>query len=114
MPNGVNVPGTPPRVQRGPVSGSQTSPAPPVAAPATSRGIVRKWANLSGLPEDGDNLKVLWAGSGQALASNWDAGAAFLANKLGPHARPGQVIDQAFVQGLNPCTVGTLENMLGW
>lgn len=110
MSNGKDVPGTQPRTQRRPVSGSQAGHAPQ----ASSRGIVRKWANLPGLPDDGDDLKALWAGSGSALASNWDAGAAILADKLSPHARPGQVINQPFIQGLNPCTVGTLEGTLGW
>lgn len=79
-----------------------------------SRAIVQKWANLPGLPHGGDDLKVLWAQSGRHLAADWDAGAAMLAEQLKPYAQPGQKIDQAFIQGLDPCTVDELAAELGW
>ena len=80
----------------------------------SSSEIVMKWANLAGLPAGGDDLKVLWAGSGRPQASNWNAGAAYLAEELEPFARPGQQIDQAYIEGLSPSTVDELASELGW
>lgn len=79
-----------------------------------SRAIVQDWSNLNGLPDGGDDLKALWAGSGDPQAADWNAGAAYLAQQLAPNAQPGQSIDQAFIQGINPCTVDELAAELGW
>jgi len=100
--------------QGAPTGASPGASTTPADQPVTSRGIVRVWAKLPTLPKREDDLKALWAGSKEPLASNWDAGAAILADKLRPHARKGQVIDQPFIQGLSPCTAGKLEDTLGW
>ena len=81
--------------------------------PISSQEIVQQWANLSSLPGD-DDLKTLWQASGDPLASDFNAGAARLAALLMPHARPGQTIDQSFILGLNPNTVGQLATQLGF
>jgi hypothetical protein len=81
--------------------------------PVTSREIVAAWAKTPAVIGDED-LKFLWARSGEALASNWDAGAAKLAEMLSEHARPGQTIDQAFIKCLSPLTTDQLEARLRW
>lgn len=84
------------------------------ANPTSSIGVVAQWANLSALPQGSADLKVLWAGSGDPQASDFNAGAARLAGMLQPLAFPGQQIDQAFILGLNPSTVDQLGNTLGF
>jgi len=88
--------------------------APADSGSASSPEIVQQWANLSSLPDINADLKSLWAQSGDPLASNWDAGARKLAGMLSPFARPGQTIDQAFIEGLSPNTVGQLATQLGF
>lgn len=79
-----------------------------------SRQIVQGWANLPALPPDLADLKALWAASGDPLSADWNAGATKLAADLRPDARPGQVIDRAFIQSLTPSTIGQLTSTLGW
>jgi hypothetical protein len=79
-----------------------------------SRQIVKAWANLTTLPANAADLKALWAGSGDPLSADWNAGAAKLACDLHPDLRPGQVVDQAFILALNPSTVAQLTAQLGW
>lgn len=82
--------------------------------PISSQQIVEQWANLSNLPGRNIDLKTLWGASGDPLASDFNAGAAKLAALLQPQARPGQTIDQAFILGLSPNTVGQLATQLGF
>jgi hypothetical protein len=82
--------------------------------PVSSEDIVEEWANLSSPPRRNDDLKTLWAASGDPLASDFNAGAAKLAELLMPHASPGQTIDQSFILGLSPNTVGQLATQLGF
>jgi|GEM_PF-5173514 len=79
-----------------------------------SRQIVKGWANLPKLPANAADLKALWAASGDPLSADWNAGATKLADDLRPDARPGQVINRAFILSLNPSTVGQLATTLGW
>jgi hypothetical protein len=79
-----------------------------------SRAIVQNWANLPGLPHGADDIKALWAGSGNPQAADWNAGATYLADQLRPNAQPGQKIDYLYIEGLNPCTVDELAAELGW
>jgi len=82
--------------------------------PDTSREIVAQWAHASEAEVELYDLKTLWARSGMAHASDWDAGAIELAELLMPYARPGQTIDQTFIQGLSPLTADQLETRLRW
>jgi hypothetical protein len=91
-----------------------TAFAPRAAGASSSPEIVQQWANLASLPGRNGDLKTLWAQSGDALASNFNAGAQKLAGMLSPLARPGQTIDQAFILGLSPSTVGQLATQLGF
>ena len=79
-----------------------------------SRQIVKGWANLPQLPPNPADLKALWAASGDPLSADWNAGATKLADDLRPDARPGQVIDRAFILSLTPSTVGQLASTLRW
>jgi hypothetical protein len=79
-----------------------------------SREVVREWAQLPTLPVDADDLSNLWGASGRPQSNDWGAGSVLLAAALTPSAAPGQVIDQAFIQGLTPTTVANLGNTLGW
>jgi hypothetical protein len=80
----------------------------------SSGRIVKAWAKLKELPNDGDDLKGLWGASKDPLAADWNAGAAKLADDLHPDLRPGQVVNQATILALNPSTYGELSARLGW
>lgn len=80
----------------------------------TSKGIVKEWARRPEPPDDKAKLQDLWNASGRPQANDWDAGAVYLADALDPHKLPGQKIDQAYIQSLNPNTVGQLGDDLGW
>jgi hypothetical protein len=81
---------------------------------ASSKEVVRNWANLQNLPADATTLQNLWAASGHRQAANWDAGSLYLAADLKPFEIPPQNINQAYVENLSPNTVGQLGASLGW
>jgi hypothetical protein len=81
---------------------------------ASSKEVVRNWANLQNLPADAAPLQALWAASGRRQAADWGAGSLYLAADLKPFEIPPQNITQAYVQNLNPNTVGQLGASLGW
>ncbi len=93
---------------------AQTASARLVGEQSSSQDIVQKWANLPDFPPPAADLKTLWGGSHLPHAADWNAGAAELAAQLKPYSRPGQVIDQAYIQALNPSNVTELAKELGW
>jgi hypothetical protein len=105
---------TPPQAQTKSLANVPTATALSKKQPDTSREIVAQWAHASEAEVELYDLKTLWARSGMAHASDWDAGAIELAELLMPYARPGQTIDQTYIQGLSPLTADQLETRLRW